>query len=228
MRCDRKWLEAGRHRVSTDQPGGPLPGPDREASTPRRGSRRGAGLGQRAARRGDRGGDAQHGACGRRERGVKILLLAPHPFFQARGTPHRREAACWSSSARGDTRWTSSPIHEGADVDIPNCRIHRIPRLPGSGTSAPGFSIKKVVCDVVMFGDLPADGAANPLRPHPCGRGVGVHRRRDAAPGRRPLRLRHGFLTGGADGRGISRLSASSSPVCAGARRWRSAGVSAC
>jgi glycosyltransferase involved in cell wall biosynthesis len=43
-------------------------------------------------------------------------------------------------------------FHEGSDVDIPNCRIYRIPRLPGVHDVRPGFSLKKVLCDVVMFG----------------------------------------------------------------------------
>src|SRR5207247_1309098 len=39
---------------------------------------------------------------------------------------------------------------EGEDVEIPNCRIHRIPRLPGIRNVRAGFSFKKVVCDAVM------------------------------------------------------------------------------
>jgi glycosyltransferase involved in cell wall biosynthesis len=42
--------------------------------------------------------------------------------------------------------------HEGSDVDIPNCRIHRIPRLPGVHNVRPGFSLKKILCDVAMLG----------------------------------------------------------------------------
>ena len=41
-------------------------------------------------------------------------------------------------------------LHEGEDVEIPNCRIHRIPRLPGVHNVRAGFSIKKVLCDLVM------------------------------------------------------------------------------
>jgi glycosyltransferase involved in cell wall biosynthesis len=42
--------------------------------------------------------------------------------------------------------------HEGSDVGIPNCRIHRIPRVPGVHNVRPGFSLKKVLCDITMFG----------------------------------------------------------------------------
>jgi glycosyltransferase involved in cell wall biosynthesis len=42
--------------------------------------------------------------------------------------------------------------HEGSDIDIPNCRIYRIPRVPGVHNIRPGFSFKKIVCDIAMFG----------------------------------------------------------------------------
>jgi glycosyltransferase involved in cell wall biosynthesis len=42
-------------------------------------------------------------------------------------------------------------LHEGENVDIPNCRIHRIAQPFGIRNIRPGFSFKKVVCDVFMF-----------------------------------------------------------------------------
>jgi glycosyltransferase involved in cell wall biosynthesis len=42
-------------------------------------------------------------------------------------------------------------FHEGENVDIPNCRIHRIARPLWIRNIRPGFSIKKVVCDAFMF-----------------------------------------------------------------------------
>jgi len=41
-------------------------------------------------------------------------------------------------------------LHEGEDVEIPNCRIHRIPRIPGVHNVRAGFSFKKVLCDLLM------------------------------------------------------------------------------
>lgn len=81
---------------------------------------------------------------------MKILLLAPHPFFQDRGTP---------LAVRGVLEFLSSRGHavdiltyaEGEDVVFPNCRIYRLPRLPGIHNIPPGFSAKKLVCDVVML-----------------------------------------------------------------------------
>jgi glycosyltransferase involved in cell wall biosynthesis len=42
-------------------------------------------------------------------------------------------------------------FHEGENVEIPNCRIHRIARPLGIRNIRPGFSVKKVVCDLFMF-----------------------------------------------------------------------------
>jgi glycosyltransferase involved in cell wall biosynthesis len=82
---------------------------------------------------------------------VRILVLAPHPFFQARGTPLAVRTVLEFLSARGH-QVDLLTFHEGEDVSIPNCRIHRIARPLGIRNIRPGFSMKKVVCDVLMFG----------------------------------------------------------------------------
>jgi glycosyltransferase involved in cell wall biosynthesis len=81
---------------------------------------------------------------------VRILVLAPHPFFQARGTPLAVKRVLEFLGARGH-QLDLLTLHEGEDVDIPNCRIHRIARPFGIRNIRPGFSFKKVVCDVFMF-----------------------------------------------------------------------------
>src|SRR5688572_19765286 len=81
---------------------------------------------------------------------VKILLLSPQPFFQARGTPIAVRLVLEFLSSRGH-QVDVLTYHEGSDVEIPNCRIVRIPRLPGIRNIRPGFSLKKVLCDLVMF-----------------------------------------------------------------------------
>lgn len=82
---------------------------------------------------------------------MRILLLAPHPFFQARGTPIAVRTVLEFLGSRGH-QVDALTYHEGADVDIPNCRVYRIPRVPGVNNIRPGFSFKKIVCDAVMFG----------------------------------------------------------------------------
>ena len=81
---------------------------------------------------------------------MRILVLAPHPFFQARGTPLAVRRVLEFLSSRGH-QLDVLTFHEGEDVDIPNCRIHRIARPLWIKNIRPGFSIKKVVCDVFMF-----------------------------------------------------------------------------
>ncbi len=82
---------------------------------------------------------------------MRILLLAPQPFFQARGTPIAVRTVLEFLSARGH-QVDALTYHEGSDISIPTCRIYRIPRVPGVHNIRPGFSFKKVICDIVMFG----------------------------------------------------------------------------
>jgi glycosyltransferase involved in cell wall biosynthesis len=81
---------------------------------------------------------------------MRVLLLAPQPFFQARGTPIAVRLVLEFLSSRGH-EVDALTYHEGSDVDIPGCRIVRIPRLPGVTNIRPGFSLKKVLCDAAMF-----------------------------------------------------------------------------
>ena len=82
---------------------------------------------------------------------MRILLLAPHPFYQARGTPIAVKTVLDFLSDRGDTVDVLT-YAEGADVAIPNVTVHRVPRVPGLRGIRPGFSLKKVASDVLMVG----------------------------------------------------------------------------
>ena len=42
-------------------------------------------------------------------------------------------------------------FHEGAEKTYPGITLHRIPRLPGVHNIRPGFSFKKLVCDVFVL-----------------------------------------------------------------------------
>ena len=84
---------------------------------------------------------------------MKILVLAPHPFFQPRGTPIAVKALLEFLSAEGHEIDVLT-YHEGEDVAIPNCRIVRIPRIPGVTGIRPGFSMKKLLCDAMMMKKL--------------------------------------------------------------------------
>lgn len=81
---------------------------------------------------------------------MNVLLLAPHPFYQERGTPIAIDLLLRVLSERGDSVDIVT-YHEGRPVDYPNVRIFRIPDLPWIRNVRPGFSIKKLVCDFFMM-----------------------------------------------------------------------------
>ena len=81
---------------------------------------------------------------------MKILLLAPHPFYQERGSPIAVNLLLRVLSARGDTV-DVLVYHEGEDIQLPNVSLHRVPALPFVRGVSPGFSWKKLVCDSLMF-----------------------------------------------------------------------------
>jgi glycosyltransferase involved in cell wall biosynthesis len=81
---------------------------------------------------------------------MNILVLAPHPFFQPRGTPIAVRDVLEFLSSEGHTIDLLT-YHEGSDLDIPGCTIHRICALPGVHGIRPGFSLKKIICDIMMF-----------------------------------------------------------------------------
>lgn len=81
---------------------------------------------------------------------MRILLLAPHPFFQERGTPISVELMLRVWAARGDTVHLLT-FHEGRDVEHHGLTLHRIPAPPLVRGIRPGFSWKKVVCDLWML-----------------------------------------------------------------------------
>ena len=81
---------------------------------------------------------------------MKILFLAPQPFYQERGTPIAESLMLRVLSERGE-QVDVLTFHEGEDVFYPNVKIHRIPALPFVHNIRPGFSFKKVLCDVAML-----------------------------------------------------------------------------
>jgi glycosyltransferase involved in cell wall biosynthesis len=81
---------------------------------------------------------------------VRILMLAPEPFFEPRGTPfseyHRLKAL---SELGHQVDLVTYPI--GRDVDIPNLRIFRTWRPPFVTRVRIGPSVTKVVLDGLML-----------------------------------------------------------------------------
>ncbi len=81
---------------------------------------------------------------------MNILLLAPHPFFQNRGTPIAVKLMLEALSAQGHII-SILTYPEGDDVTIANCEIIRLPALPWSNNVKPGPSLKKIAYDFLMF-----------------------------------------------------------------------------
>mgnify|MGYP006283415711 CR=1 FL=1 len=80
---------------------------------------------------------------------LRILLLAPHPFYAARGTPMAERSMIRALCDVGH-RIDVLTYHEGEDPDIPGSRIFRIPPIPGVYDVPPGLSWKKMVCDLAL------------------------------------------------------------------------------
>ena len=81
---------------------------------------------------------------------MKILVVAPHPFFTPRGTPfsvYYRTLVTAEQGARIDLL-TYGP---GQDVDIPGVRIVRIPRLRWLEPVPVGPSWQKLLLDIPMI-----------------------------------------------------------------------------
>jgi glycosyltransferase involved in cell wall biosynthesis len=81
---------------------------------------------------------------------MKILMIAPEPFFQPRGTPisvYQRLLALTSLDYQVDLL----TYHLGHDVDISGVNIHRIPAIPFINNSKPGPSISKLILDPILF-----------------------------------------------------------------------------
>jgi len=79
---------------------------------------------------------------------VKILVLAPHPFFQNRGTPIAVRALLQALGEAGHAIDLAT-YHEGEDLALPGVRHHRIADIGVRGVR-PGFSAKKLLCDVAL------------------------------------------------------------------------------
>jgi glycosyltransferase involved in cell wall biosynthesis len=82
---------------------------------------------------------------------LRILMLAPEPFFEPRGTPfseYHRIRALVELGHHVDL--VTYPF--GTDVDLPNLRIYRSPRPPFARRVKIGPSPLKVVLDVLLAG----------------------------------------------------------------------------
>ncbi len=80
---------------------------------------------------------------------MNVLFLAPHPFYQERGTPIAVNLMLRVLSERNE-KVDVITYHEGRDVRHDGMTVYRIPHLPFIHDVRPGFSFKKLLCDGVM------------------------------------------------------------------------------
>jgi glycosyltransferase involved in cell wall biosynthesis len=81
---------------------------------------------------------------------MKILMIAPQPFFEPRGTPISVFQRLHGLSSLGH-EVDLVTYHIGKDVEIPGVSIHRAPRIPGIDKVKIGPSFAKIPLDIVLF-----------------------------------------------------------------------------
>ncbi|GJQ57886.1 MAG: glycosyltransferase [Candidatus Scalindua sp. AMX11] len=82
---------------------------------------------------------------------MEILHLAPHPFYQDRGTPIDDLLVLQVLNERQETHIDLLVYNEGKDIELNNVNLHRIPDMRFLRNIRPGFSLKKLFCDVLFF-----------------------------------------------------------------------------
>ncbi len=83
-------------------------------------------------------------------RGRRVLIIAPQPFFEQRGTPINIRAMAEDLSAGGfDVHLLVYFV--GEQLSIPGVTIHRTARVPFLRRVPIGFSIRKLFLDVLML-----------------------------------------------------------------------------
>ncbi len=84
---------------------------------------------------------------------MRILLAAPQPFYQERGTPIAVRMLAETLCAQGHAVDLLT-FHEGADLHCPGLTILRTPALPGLRDIPIGISWKKLICDWLLSARL--------------------------------------------------------------------------
>jgi len=81
---------------------------------------------------------------------MKVLIVAPHPFYQERGTPIAVELLIRALTER-KYKIDLLTFNEGSDVTYPGLTIHRVKPFPNIKNVRPGFSGKKLLLDILVF-----------------------------------------------------------------------------
>jgi hypothetical protein len=82
---------------------------------------------------------------------MKVLMIAPQPFFTPRGTPFSIRGRIQALAALGHSVDLVT-YHTGDDVSLPGLQIFRTPRIPWIRHIAIGPSYNKIFLDLLLFG----------------------------------------------------------------------------
>ena len=81
---------------------------------------------------------------------MNILLLAPQPFFEIRGTPINVSRVAEALGSLGHTV-NILTYHKGKDIKLNKVSITRIPNIPFINNIPVGPSLVKIPLDIIMF-----------------------------------------------------------------------------
>lgn len=81
---------------------------------------------------------------------MRVLMIAPEPFFTPRGTPFSIRSRVQALSALGHSVDLLT-YHAGDDIVLPGLRIYRTLRIPWVRNVAIGPSLTKIFLDILLF-----------------------------------------------------------------------------
>ena len=81
---------------------------------------------------------------------MRVLVVAPQPFYQERGTPIATRLLLEALQAAGHSVDILT-YHVGQDPKLPGVRVFRAPAVPFVRDVPIGFSVRKLVCDLALL-----------------------------------------------------------------------------
>ena len=81
---------------------------------------------------------------------MRVLVVAPQPFYQERGTPIATRLLLEALQAAGYAVDVLT-YHVGEDPQLPGVRVFRAPAVPFVRNVPIGFSLRKLVCDLALL-----------------------------------------------------------------------------
>ena len=84
---------------------------------------------------------------------MRVLVIAPQPFYQERGTPIATRLLLEALQAAGHSVDVLT-YHVGEDPQLPGVRVFRAPAVPFVRDVPIGFSVRKLLCDLALLSRL--------------------------------------------------------------------------